>query len=137
AFEGAAAPTDVPTMPIEFSVASYRLGHSMIRAAYNCNKEFDAGGGTLDYLFIFSGLSGDLGGNLKLASNWVADFRRLYDFGEAGKANLTVPPAKFNLARRIDTKLANPLHDLPSGTVGDASIPDEDPRRNLAFRNLV
>jgi len=136
AFEVGANPTDVPTMPIEFSVAAYRLGHSMVRAAYNWNKDFDAGGGTLDYLFIFSGLSGDLGGNLKLASNWVADFRRLYDFGEAGKANLVVPAAKFNLARRIDTKLANPLHDLPSRTVGDPSIPDEDPRRNLAFRNL-
>jgi hypothetical protein len=137
AFEVGAVPTDVPTMPIEFSVAAYRLGHSMIRAAYNWNRDFDNGGGTLEYLFIFSGLSGDLGGNLKLASNWVADFRRLYNFGEAGKANLTVPAAKFNLARRIDTKLANPLHNLPSGTVADPSIPDNDPRRNLAFRNLV
>ena len=137
AFEVGAVPTDVPTMPIEFSVAAYRLGHSMIRAAYNWNRDFDNGGGTLEYLFIFSGLSGDLGGNLKLASNWVADFRRLYNFGEAGRANLTVPAAKFNLARRIDTKLANPLHNLPSGTVGDPSIPDDDPRRNLAFRNLV
>jgi hypothetical protein len=137
AFEVGAVPTDVPTMPIEFSVAAYRLGHSMIRAAYNWNRDFDNGGGTLEYLFIFSGLSGDLGGNLKLASNWVADFRRLYNFGEAGKANLAVPAAKFNLARRIDTKLANPLHNLPSGTVADPSIPDDDPRRNLAFRNLV
>ena len=135
AFEVGAVPTDVPTMPIEFSVAAYRLGHSMIRAAYNWNRDFDNGGGTLDYLFEFSALSGNLGGSLKLASNWVADFRRLYDFGEAGKANLTVPAAKFNRARRIDTKLANPLHNLPSGTV-DASIPQNDARRNLAFRNL-
>ena len=35
AFEVGAAPTDVPTMPIEFSIGSYRLGHSMVRAAYN------------------------------------------------------------------------------------------------------
>jgi len=136
AFEVGAVPTDVPTMPIEFSVAAYRLGHSMIRAAYNWNRDFDNGTGDLQYLFEFSGLSGNLGGSLKLASNWVADFRRLYDFGEAGKANLTVPAAKFNHARRIDTKVANPLHNLPSGTVGDPSIPDDDPRRNLAFRNL-
>jgi hypothetical protein len=108
----------------------------MIRAAYNWNKDFDAGAGALQYLFDFSGLSGDLGGDLHLASNWVADFRRLYDFGEAGRADLTVPAAKFNHARRIDTKLANPLGDLPTGTIGDPSIPDPDPRRNLAFRNL-
>jgi len=31
AFEVGATPTDMPTMPIEFSVAAYRLGHSMIR----------------------------------------------------------------------------------------------------------
>ena len=31
AFEVGAAPTDVPTMPIEFSVAAFRLGHSMVR----------------------------------------------------------------------------------------------------------
>ena len=48
AFEVGASPTDVPTMPIEFSVAAYRLGHSMIRAAYNWNKDFDAGTGALE-----------------------------------------------------------------------------------------
>src|SRR5262249_16606550 len=37
AFEVGATPTDVPTMPIEFSIAAYRLGHSMVRDAYNWN----------------------------------------------------------------------------------------------------
>ena len=45
-FEVGATPTDVPTMPIEFSVAAFRLGHSMVRAAYNWNKIFDDGSGT-------------------------------------------------------------------------------------------
>ena len=62
AFEVGAAPTDVPTMPIEFSVAAYRLGHSMVRGSYNWNKIFDDGFGTLDLLFAFSATSGDLGG---------------------------------------------------------------------------
>src|SRR4030095_2666062 len=68
AFEVNAAPTDVPTMPIEFSVAAFRLGHSMIREAYNWNAEFDDGAGTLEYLFIFSALSGNLGGGARLAA---------------------------------------------------------------------
>jgi hypothetical protein len=135
AFEVGAPATQVPTMPIEFSVAAYRLGHSMIRAAYSWNRIFDDQQGTLDYLFQFSGLSGDLAGKTRLLSTWIADFRRLYDFGEAGKPGLTVPAAKFNHARGIDTVLVPPLHDLPAGTVG-AHQPG-DPKANLAFRNLT
>ena len=136
-FEVGATPTDVPTMPIEFSIAGFRLGHSMIRAAYNWNKIFDAGSGTLDFLFTFSATSGDLGGLPRLPSNWIADWRRLYDFGEAGRANLTVPAAKFNRAKAIDTHLVDPLKNLRPKSFGGSGIPQGDPRRNLAFRNLT
>jgi len=129
AFEVGVTPTDVPTMPIEFSVAAFRLGHSMIRRAYNWNRIFDNGTGTLEYLFIFSGLSGNLDGLLRLATSWVADFRRLYDFSEAGRADLVVPESKFNLAMRIDTKLSDPLRTLPA--------PDVQDEPNLAMRNLT
>jgi hypothetical protein len=57
AFEVGLPATDVPTMPIEFSVAAYRLGHSMVRRAYNWNRIFDFGFGTLDLLFHFTALS--------------------------------------------------------------------------------
>ena len=137
AFEVGVDPTEVPTMPIEFSVAGFRLGHAMIRRAYNWNARFDDGAGTLDWLFIFSATGGDLGGELRLASNWIADFRRLYDFGEAGRADLTVPAAKFNRAMRIDTTLVNPLKNLPSGSFGGPEVPFDDARANLAFRNLT
>ena len=93
AFEVGAVPTEVPTMPIEFSVAAFRLGHAMIRRAYNWNIRFDDGAGTLDWLFIFSGTGGDLFGELKLCRNWIADFRRLYDFKEASRNDLAVPAA--------------------------------------------
>src|SRR3954454_8720963 len=46
AFEVGVPATQVPTMPIEFSVAAYRLGHSMIRSGYSWNKIFDDGAGT-------------------------------------------------------------------------------------------
>jgi len=137
AFEVGATPTDVPTMPIEFSIAAFRLGHAMIRRAYNWNKEFDDGAGTLDWLFIFSAGGGDLFGEQRLASNWIADFRRLYDFNEANKPNLAVPAAKFNRAMRIDTTLVNPLKNLPTGSFGGPNVPFNDPRANLAFRNLA
>ena len=137
AFEVGANPTDVPAMPIEFSIAAYRLGHSMIRAAYNWNRRFDDGAGFLEYLFIFCATSGDLGGELRLSSNWVADFRRLYDFSEAGRANLVVPANKFNRAMRIDTRLSDPLAHLPAGSFGGTSTPTTAPVDNLAFRNLT
>ena len=128
AFEVGVPPTDVPTMPIEFSVAAFRLGHSMVRDAYNWNKVFDNGAGSLDLLFTFSAGSGELGGAPRLLSTWIADFRRLYDFGEANKPNLVVPANKFNRAMRIDTSLVNPLRNLPGFPAG------ED---NLALRNLT
>jgi hypothetical protein len=127
AFEVGADPMAVPTMPLEFSVAAYRMGHSMIRSAYNWNKEFDAGAGTLDFLFTFSGGSGDFFGGPRLPSNWIADFRRLYEFTEAGRDDLDVPVAKFNRAMRIDTSLVDPLATLPGFPAAEG---------NLAFRNL-
>jgi hypothetical protein len=126
-FEVGATPTDVPTMPIEFSVAAFRLGHSMIRQAYNWNSIFDFNSGTLDLLFRFSGGSGNLDRQPRLMSIWIADFRRLYDFGEAGRDDLTVPAARFNRTMRIDTNLVDPLRTLPR-------VADE---RNLATRNLM
>jgi hypothetical protein len=128
AFEVGATATDVPTMPIEFSVAAFRLGHSMIRRAYNWNKIFDDGFGTLDFLFTFSAGSGNLGGGARLPSSWIADFRRLYDFNEAGRGDLAVPEDKFNRAMRIDTTLVNPLETLPGFPADEA---------NLAIRNLM
>jgi hypothetical protein len=128
---------DVPTMPVEFSVAAFRLGHSMIRSAYNWNKVFDNGGGTLGLLFDFSATSGNLGGFERLLDVWVADWRRLYDFGEAGRADLVVGPEKFNLAMRIDTRLVDPLARLRRVGAGPEPLPQGDIRRNLAFRNLT
>lgn len=127
AFEVGATPTSTPTMPIEFSVAAFRLGHSMVRDEYSWNKVFP--NGTLSQLFDFSHLSGGLPG--PIPSIWIADFRRLYNFGQLTPAPpaLVVPPALFNRAMRIDTKLVNPLRTLP--------VPDPSPRNNLAFRNLL
>jgi hypothetical protein len=59
-FEPAPGEQDHPTMPVEFSVAAYRLGHSMVRGAYNWNRIFDNGAGTLALLFRFTGTSGIL-----------------------------------------------------------------------------
>ena len=138
AFEVGANPTDVPTMPIEFSVAAFRLGHAMIRQDYNWNARFPDREGALFFLFDFSGTSGSLAGFKRLPSNWIADWRRLYDFkGEAGRNDLAAP-IRLNKAMRIDTTLTNPLRFLPPGSFGGPPDIDFDsPDANLAFRNLT
>jgi hypothetical protein len=129
------------SMPVEFAVAAFRLGHSMIRGEYQWNANFEDGGafGTapLSALFTFSGTGGDLAEANPLPGIWVADWRRLYDFPAAGHANLAAPPGKFNRAMRIDTRVVNPLGKLPLGSIGAKKAPKDALERNLAFRNLV
>jgi hypothetical protein len=135
--EPGAAPTVVPAMPIEFSVAAFRLGHSMVRESYNWNRRFPGQQGFLDYMFSFSGLGGDLGGERRLISSWLADWRRMYDFAAAGHPTLNAPGG-VNHAMRIDTRLTDPLKNLPPSVFGGSdAIPFDDLRRNLAFRNLA
>ncbi|MEU9311175.1 heme peroxidase family protein [Streptomyces sp. NPDC048256] len=151
-FEPSPGEHDLPTMPIEFSVAAYRLGHSMVRGRYNWNRIFDRGRGTLELLFQFSGTSGTLspppadpadpesGDFERLPTNWIADFRRLFAFQEAvpERTDLLVPEAQFNLAKRIDTLLVDPLADLPLGSFGGRGLPrPAQAELNLAFRNLT
>ncbi|MDO9377914.1 MAG: heme peroxidase family protein [Nocardioidaceae bacterium] len=152
---GYADPGDAPTMPIEFSVGAYRLGHSMVRDVYEWNRVFNSEGGlapgTLALLFQFSGTSGtlspgpldlgdpDAGDFLVLPSNWIADWRRLYDFSPLGVPGLVVEPKRFNVAKRIDTLLVDPLKNLPLGSFGGrGAVPAAvGLELNLAFRNLV
>jgi hypothetical protein len=133
-----AGPTDVPTMPVEFSVAAYRLGHSMVRPAYDWNRRFPEDLGSLFYMFDFSAGGGTLGDNVKLASNWIADWRRMFDFPASDHPDLAGPNG-VNKALRIDTRVADPLRFLPASTFGkrEQDVDFLDIVRNLAFRNLV
>ncbi|MFG1793716.1 heme peroxidase family protein [Nocardia sp. NPDC049149] len=146
-----------PTMPIEFSVAAYRVGHSMIRGSYEWNRVFNIAGpgsnASLLLLFTFTGTSGNFQGGSQLPelddpnsgfvdtlpTNWIADFRRLYDFTEVDRPDL-VPPATAgggNVTKRIDTLLVDPLNMLPAGTFGGRGTKFPDIQRNLAYRNLT
>ena len=137
-FEVGADPFSMPTMPVEFSVAAFRLGHSMIRTSYDWNVRFPGSTGTLDLLFNFSGTSGVLGeGEGALPSNWIADWRRLYAFSSVGRPDLKPPAGANNLARGIDTILAEPLETLPPGSFGGTDADFGKIQANLAFRNLT
>ena len=126
-FEKDSTPANMPTMPIEFSVAAYRLGHSMIREQYNWNRIFRAGGAapaSLGLLFQFSGTSGTLspppstpndresGDFERLPSNWTVDFRCLYNFTEVGLADLP-PEGSPNVAMKTEMRLQAPANVRP------------------------
>ncbi|MBE7187636.1 heme peroxidase family protein [Jatrophihabitans endophyticus] len=155
---GLRSDNDTATMPIEFSVAAYRLGHSMVRDAYEWNRVFSTGGtfpaATLFQLFTFTGTSGNLtptpagddtelddpnsGTFLRLPTNWIVDWRRLHDFQGDHPERPDLVSARLNVAKRIDTLLTNPLSVLPAGTFGGRAqdLAADDIQRNLAFRNL-
>jgi Animal haem peroxidase len=118
---------DRPFMPVEFSVAAYRLGHSMVREAYNYNRVFNSNGppaltrATLGLLFQFTGKGGFRGPqDPSLPTDWVIDWRRFHEVGR---------PDLLNFARRIDTKVTPQLHALPAGVA--IPPPDSLPVRNL------
>ncbi|HEY0302643.1 MAG TPA: heme peroxidase family protein, partial [Rhizomicrobium sp.] len=113
ALGGVIAPIGSPfRMPVEFAVAAYRFGHSMIRDRYWVNFNFPAA--TLGQVFAFN-----RNPNLPVFSNWVVDFNAFFDTG--------VPVPVNNKARKIDSVLANGLESLP-GLSGMMAV--------LAMRNL-
>jgi len=115
-------------MPVEFSVAAYRFGHSMVRPRYQLNTAIERP--------IFSKLRGDtadLGGFRPIPSGWAIDWQFFIDLGSgatSGAKALLVgsTPRGPQHAYKIDTSLARPLGDLPDRITL--------PPPMLAFRNL-
>jgi hypothetical protein len=74
-------------MPLEFSVAAFRFGHSMVRDKYEWNfiqnSEFNRPA-TINNLFEFTSFSGDLRRKPRLESDWVIDWHRFYDLTKVG-----------------------------------------------------
>ena len=143
-------------MPLEYSVAGFRFGHTLVRNAYDYNRNFgkkNGGPGVLlpvadfDLLFLFTGngFARDSGDRTKsipapfggqgptLPFNWVIEWDRFTDKGSAD-------PTHF--ARKLDTRLVPRLTEMVNeGTKpamqDDANKPIRLLLRFLAQRNLV
>lgn len=149
-------------MPIEFSAAAYRFGHSMVRPIYRLNTELAGGAdpsqatpdevnrGLAGRFFIFAGVQKrGLNGFDEFPKQWAIDWSLYFDIRcsiENGGIKRVQP------AYKIDTSLVNPLGFLPEFsnpplppagpgmTVGQLQSVPSDPAgnpANLAQRNLL
>jgi len=117
-----------PFMPVEFSVACYRLGHSMVRPGYRLN---DA-----NLLPIFStpdavkaGFKDDLTGFRAVVADRAIDWGRFIDIDTRVYDGTDDENKKrLQFAYRIDTSLVNALTNLPAAV---AANPSSLPVRNL------
>lgn len=115
-------------LPLEYAVAAYRFGHTMIRTDYDFNLNFNTSkapgtfDATLGLLFTFTALQGQLGDFDTLPENWIIEWDGFVDVGKP-----------FNRARRFDTKLVEPLFALQD-MEGNPEVGDKG---RLAVRNLL
>jgi hypothetical protein len=129
AFYDANVPAVAPKMPmpLEFSVACFRFGHTMVRGGYDHNRVFgrpEPGKpnilpfASFDLLFAFTG-DGRMSGqsDRQLPDNWVIDWSRF--------VNAETP---VRSAKGIDTRLDAPLDNMVNQPAGIF--------KHLAKRNL-
>ena len=108
-------------MPVEFSVAAYRFGHSMIRPIYRFNSK-------IPRVPIFSANLAptnleNLNGFRPLPPEWGFEWQFFFELG-GNSAN-----QPMQKAYRIDQQLVNPLGNLPPAVATNPS--------SLAQRNLL
>lgn len=113
-FIGYSAGRGAAFMPLEFSVAGFRFGHSMIRPSYELNKF----SGVVDVMKLLgtSGNPDNFDSQGQLVAERMVDFERFVGRGP-----------KVQFARRIDTQIARGLFALPF----------EDRRNNEVLKHLA
>jgi hypothetical protein len=146
-------------MPVEFSVAAFRFGHSMIRPSYALRPGEQSVGGSGETAFsgdqrgrfhripVFSDVR-DRGANLSgfgpLFPRWEINWNLFFSKHDLpvrpaadgeDKGMLEVHNTKTQPGYRIDTKLVDPLAMLPPNVAKSGNMADGIPV--LAYRNLL
>ena len=88
-------------IPVEFSAAAFRFGHSMVRNEYHYNQ-WHEDAKLLEELFQRTGFGNT--GNVPVPEEWRISWDRFFKF---------LNPFILEKARKIDTKIAEDLFSLP------------------------
>jgi Animal haem peroxidase len=114
-----------PFIPVEFSVAAYRFGHSQIRPSYRANFGTSATNPMLQFFALLfdptsaaPGDPADLRGGRRAPRRFI-DWQTFFDFGDG----------RSRPNKRIDTTLSTVLFELMGQPPGTAT--------SLATRNLL
>jgi Animal haem peroxidase len=135
-------------IPIEFSAAAYRFGHSMVRPIYRLNTKHDDSvvgqgdhPGLAGRFFIFAGVQErGLNGFGRFPSHWAIDWSLFFDIDGSGEKR---DKERVQPTYKIDTSLVNPLAFLPEfsdpvsfDAVGAKLTLDQKPKDNLRPKEL-
>ena len=95
-------------IPVEFSAAAYRFGHSLVNSSYDYNRVFNHATGKPAALADLFDLTGRRGGRAKvpIPSDWIIDWRRFFALDR------TLAPGK---SRLIDPYLSLGLKEIAMG----------------------
>ena len=116
-----------PYIPVEFSVAAYRFGHSQVRPSYRAN--FTGLDGKPFFAMIFGGQGAgvadpdDLRGGCRAGRRYIG-WPTFFDFGDGSARH----------SKQIDTKMSSALFALPGSVVANPAAGNP---ASLAQRNLL
>ncbi len=132
--------------PLEYSVAAFRFGHSMVRAAYDHNRNFGravppaagvapvarfadlfrftGNGHEIDANDITKSVRDPFRGQPTLPFNWIIEWDRMTNKSD---------PNEAHFARNVDTRLADPIQNM----VNEGLAPEIQDDANKALRQLL